>query len=75
MSNPTVLVRKLWNRRPILRDDGLSCGDDVEQLTSVLFLKLTDGFLSGQEFSSWRFSAVGRAGSGSAPGPRAARGG
>jgi len=39
MSNPTALVQKLWNYCSILRDDGLSYGDYVEQLTFLLFLK------------------------------------
>jgi hypothetical protein len=33
MNNPTALVQKLWNYCSILRDDGLSYGDYVEQLT------------------------------------------
>ena len=33
MSNPTALVQKFWNYCNILRDDGLSYGDYVEQLT------------------------------------------
>lgn len=40
MSNPTALVQKLWNYCNILRDDGLSYGDYVEQLTFLLFLNL-----------------------------------
>jgi type I restriction-modification system DNA methylase subunit len=36
------LVRKLWNYCNILRDDGLSYGDYVEQLTFLLFLKMGD---------------------------------
>lgn len=32
MSDPKQLVNKLWNYCDILRDDGLSCGDDVDQL-------------------------------------------
>ena len=40
MSNPTALVQKLWNYCNILRDDGLSYGDYVEQLTFLLFLKM-----------------------------------
>jgi type I restriction enzyme M protein len=31
MSDPKQLVNKLWNYCDILRDDGLSCGDYVEQ--------------------------------------------
>jgi type I restriction enzyme M protein len=34
------LVQKLWNYCNILRDDGLSYGDYVEQLTFLLFLKM-----------------------------------
>jgi hypothetical protein len=32
-----ALVQKLWNYCNILRDDGLSYGDYVEQLTFLLF--------------------------------------
>jgi len=43
MSEPTTrLVQKLWNYCSILRDDGLSYGDYVEQLTFLLFLKMAD---------------------------------
>ena len=42
MSNPQQLVQKLWNFCSILRDDGLSYGDYVEQLTFLLFLKMAD---------------------------------
>ena len=42
MSNPTALVQKLWNYCNVLRDDGLSYGDYVEQLTFLLFLKMAD---------------------------------
>ena len=42
MSNPTALVQKLWHYGNILRDDGLSYGDYVEQLTFLLFLKMAD---------------------------------
>jgi type I restriction enzyme M protein len=34
------IVQKLWNYCNILRDDGLSYGDYVEQLTFLLFLKM-----------------------------------
>jgi type I restriction enzyme M protein len=46
MSNPTALDQKLWNYCNILRDDGLSYGDYVEQLTFLLFLKMADEQLS-----------------------------
>ncbi len=42
MSTPSALVQKLWNYCIILRDDGLSYGDYVEQLTFLLFLKMAD---------------------------------
>ena len=42
MTNPAALVQKLWNYCNILRDDGLSYGDYVEQLTFLLFLKMAD---------------------------------
>ena len=40
--NSATLVQKLWNYCNILRDDGLSYGDYVEQLTFLLFLKMAD---------------------------------
>lgn len=42
MSDAKQLVDKLWNYCDILRDDGLSYGDYVEQLTFLLFLKMDD---------------------------------
>jgi len=42
MTTPSQLVQKLWNYCNILRDDGLSYGDYVEQLTYLLFLKMDD---------------------------------
>src|SRR5262245_16194704 len=41
-NNPTQLVQKLWNYCNVLRDDGLSYGDYLEQLTYLLFLKMAD---------------------------------
>jgi type I restriction enzyme M protein len=41
MSNHSQqIVQKLWNYCNLLRDDGLSYGDYVEQLTYLLFLKM-----------------------------------
>jgi type I restriction enzyme M protein len=37
--NTSTLVQKLWNYCNVLRDDGMSYGDYVEQLTYLLFLK------------------------------------
>lgn len=42
MTTSAQLVQKLWNYCNILRDDGLSYGDYVEQLTFLLFLKMAD---------------------------------
>jgi len=36
------LVQKLWNYCNVMRDDGLSYGDYLEQLTFLLFLKMAD---------------------------------
>ncbi len=37
-----TIVQKLWNYCTVLRDDGVSYGDYVEQLTYLLFLKMAD---------------------------------
>jgi type I restriction enzyme M protein len=42
MSDPAGLVQKLWSYCNVLRDDGLSYGDYLEQLTYLLFLKMDD---------------------------------
>ncbi|MHB8288802.1 MAG: class I SAM-dependent DNA methyltransferase [Acidimicrobiales bacterium] len=42
MTDAKALVQKLWNYCNVLRDDGLSYGDYVEQLTYLLFLKMAD---------------------------------
>ena len=39
-SDASRIVNKLWNYANVLRDDGLSYGDYVEQLTYLLFLKM-----------------------------------
>jgi len=36
------VVEKLWNYCNVLRDNGMSYGDYVEQLTYLLFLKMAD---------------------------------
>jgi type I restriction enzyme M protein len=38
----SAIVGKLWNYCNVLRDDGMSYGDYVEQLTYLLFLKMAD---------------------------------
>ncbi len=42
MSEPEQLVNKLWSYCNVLRDDGLSYQDYLEQLTFLLFLKMSD---------------------------------
>ena len=36
------IVQRMWNYCNVLRDDGVSYGDYVEQLTYLLFLKMAD---------------------------------
>lgn len=38
----SAIVQKFWNYCNVLRDDGVSYGDYVEQLTYLLFLKMAD---------------------------------
>ena len=38
----SAIVQKVWNYCTVLRDDGVSYGDYVEQLTYLLFLKMAD---------------------------------
>ncbi|MEP0884996.1 N-6 DNA methylase [Trichocoleus sp. ST-U3] len=38
----STIVQKLWNYCNVLRDDGVSYSDYVEQLTYLLFLKMAD---------------------------------
>ncbi|UUZ64756.1 type I restriction-modification system subunit M N-terminal domain-containing protein [Polaromonas sp. P1-6] len=59
--NSATIVQKLWNYCNVLRDDGMSYGDYVEQLTYLLFLR-------------WPTSAVSRRGVSPAQLPRATTG-
>ena len=38
----SAIVQKVWNYCNVLRDDGVSYGDYVEQLTYLIFLKMAD---------------------------------
>jgi type I restriction enzyme M protein len=52
MSNPSAqIVQKLWSYCNVLRDDGLSYQDYLEQLTTLLFLKMAEerAQLTGQQ--------------------------
>ena len=42
MSNESGLISKVWNFAHVLRDDGVSYGDYLEQITYLLFLKMAD---------------------------------
>jgi type I restriction enzyme M protein len=42
VSDSATIVNKLWNYCHVLRDDGLSYQDYIEQLTFLLFLKMAD---------------------------------
>src|ERR1700710_2170612 len=42
LSDSAAIVQKLWNYCNVLRDDGLSYQDYIEQLTFLLFLKMAD---------------------------------
>lgn len=56
-----ALVRKLWQYCNVLRDDGLSYPDYVEQLTYLLFLKMSDeraGELIPAEFAWKSFAGL-----------------
>lgn len=40
--NPRSIIDRVWNYCNVLRDDGVSYGDYLEQLTYLLFLKMDD---------------------------------
>lgn len=42
MSAEAIISQKIWNLCHVLRDDGVSYGDYLEQLTFLLFLKMAD---------------------------------
>ncbi len=41
-NSSSTIVQRLWNYCNVLRDDGMSYGDYVEQLTYLLFLKMDE---------------------------------
>ena len=42
MTDESTIVQRVWNYCHVLRDDGVSYGDYLEQLTYLLFLKMAD---------------------------------
>ena len=41
-NDSSSIIQRFWNYCNVLRDDGVSYGDYVEQLTYLLFLKMAD---------------------------------
>lgn len=63
MSTPAALVSKVWNYAHVLRDQGVSYGDYLEQITYLLFLKMDEEreSLLGEGSSvplEWRWSTI-----------------
>lgn len=54
----SALVRKLWQYCNVLRDDGLSYPDYVEQLTYLLFLKMSDEQVGGPVPPEYSWSSL-----------------
>ena len=50
-----AIVSKLWNYCSILRDNGLSCGGYVKQLTYLLFLKKAQFLIQHSIVNSFPF--------------------
>jgi type I restriction enzyme M protein len=44
INNTSSIISKVWSFCTILKDDGISYGDYLEQLTYLLFLKMADEF-------------------------------
>lgn len=42
--SPATIVNKIWNFANVLRDDGVSYGDYLEQITYLLFLKMAEEY-------------------------------
>ena len=42
--SPATIINKIWNFASVLRDDGVSYGDYLEQITYLLFLKMADEY-------------------------------
>lgn len=47
--NASALVQKIWNFCNTLRDDGMSYGDYLEQLTFLIFIKMADEYANAQK--------------------------
>ena len=62
MTSPAALVNRVWNYAHVLRDDGVSYGDYVEQITCLLFLKMDAERVADGETSAvpaeWRWERL-----------------
>ena len=41
---PSTILNKVWSMCDVLRDEGVSYGDYLEQLTYMIFLKMADEY-------------------------------
>jgi hypothetical protein len=57
MTDSASVVQKLWNHSNVLRDDGLSYQDYIEQLTFLLFLTMADEGTKPPWTTSWPATA------------------
>jgi len=72
MSTQNGLVQRLWSYCNVLRDDGLSYGDYLEQLTYLPLLKMADEQTRPSLLRARRAAPDRRAGRGAALGDRRA---
>lgn len=42
--SPSTIINKIWTFASVLRDDGVSYGDYLEQITYLLFLKMAEEY-------------------------------
>lgn len=56
--NTIPIVNKVWSYCNVLRDDGVSYGDYLEQLTYLLFLKMADEIVENLEAGLEAFREV-----------------
>ena len=48
-----AIVKTVWSFCDTLRDDGVSYGDYLEQITYLLFLKMADEYSSAKESKNY----------------------
>ena len=52
----TTIISKVWGLCNPLRDDGVSYGDYLEQLTYLIFLKMSDEYAKPPYKRGYRYS-------------------